>query len=305
MGPQHRGRGATLAACVLAVAACGGAGSGPGPAPVPSPSRAAQVADPTVAAAGDISPPRTAAQAETARLVLRLDPTRVLAVGDLQYPRGELDDFRRYYDKTWGRFKARTRPVPGNHEYMTPGAQGYVAYWGALARPDGRSYYSFDLGGWHLVALDSNIARNAGSAQARWLRQDLAATSKRCVLAYWHRPRFSSGSRHGGDTTVGTFWAELYGRRADVVLGGHEHHYERFGPQTAVGAASAGGIRQFVVGTGGNGRYPFGAAKPHSEKRITGSYGVLHLTLRPKSYSWRFVDVAGKVLDSGGPVTCH
>jgi hypothetical protein len=301
MGPQHRGCRATLVACVLALAACGGAT----PSPAPSPSRAAQAADPTVAAAGDISPPQSGHQADTARLVLRLGPTRVLALGDLQYPRGQLADFRRYYDPTWGRFKSHTRPVPGNHEYMTRGAAGYLGYWGTLARPDGRTYYSFDLGGWHLVALDSNIDRNTGSAQVTWLRRDLTATKKPCVLAYWHAPLFSSGVRHGGDPSERPFWTELSARRADLVLNGHEHNYERFAPQTPTGAADARGVREFVVGTGGNSAYPFGAAKPHSQKRITGRYGVLELSLHPAGYSWRYLEVGGKVLDRGGPVACH
>jgi hypothetical protein len=293
-----------LAAAVLA-AACG-APAAPARAPAHAPAGAPRVdAAVTIAAAGDISPPQIARQASTARLVTSLRPTRVLALGDLQYPRGELADFRRYYDRTWGRFKSETRPVPGNHEYLTPGARGYTAYWGRLARPQGHTYYSFDLGRWHLVALDSGLPREPGSAQARWLRADLAATSARCVLAYWHHPRFSSGARHGNDTSVATFWAELYDRRGDVVLNGHEHNYERFAPQTPGGSASAAGIREFVVGTGGNGQYPFGTAERNSEKRLTDHWGVLELTLAPASYSWRWVEVGGRVLDRGGPVACH
>ncbi|HEY0485434.1 MAG TPA: metallophosphoesterase [Mycobacteriales bacterium] len=258
-----------------------------------------------IAAAGDISPPRLGPQRDTAHLVTSLGVNRVLALGDLQYPSGGLADFRRYYGPTWGHFRRETEPAPGNHEYLTSGARGYLAYWGATARPHGHTYYSFDLGGWHLISLDSNIARGAGSAQIRWLHADLAATSSRCVLAYWHAPRFSSGRYHGNDPGEATFWSELYARRADLVLNGHEHNYERFAPQTPGASASSTGIREFVVGTGGNGSYPFAGAQPNSQRRFTGQYGVLVLTLGPTSYSWRYVEVGGRVLDSGGPVSCH
>jgi Calcineurin-like phosphoesterase len=141
--------------------------------------------------------------------------------------------------------------VPGNHEYETAGAAGYFAYFGRLARPKGRSHYSFDLGGWHLIALDSSIDHGAGSAQERWLRADLVAAAKRCILAYWHFPRFTSGAHQGNWGSVGTLWNDLYDARADVVLSGHEHGYERFARQTPWAKASRRGIRQFIVGAGG------------------------------------------------------
>lgn len=265
---------------------------------------AAATAPPTVVAAGDISPPWLGAQRATAALVLRLAPTRVLALGDVQYEAGTLPAFRAFYGPTWGRFKARTSPVPGNHEYETPGASGYFAYFGRAAGPWGRGYYSFDLGSWHLVALNSSIARSASSGQGLWLRADLAATSKRCVLAFWHSPRFSSGSEHGNDNSTSAFWSALYAARAEVVLNGHEHNYERFGPQSPSGLADPRGIREFVVGTGGRHLYPFGRAKANSQARITGRYGVLQLTLGAGYYVWRFVGVDGAVLDRGGPVAC-
>lgn len=256
-------------------------------------------------AAGDISTTWIAGQKSTSKLVRRLDPTRVLALGDLQYPSGALRDFRRYYDRTWGRFKKRTRPSPGNHEYLTEGARGYRRYFGSAAKSRGHTYYSFDLGTWHLVSLNANIDRDADSKQVRWLKADLKATNKRCVLAYWHQPRFSSGSSHGNDSSVSTFWKVLFRKHADIVLNGHEHNYERFRKQAPQGRFDKRGIREFVVGTGGAGLYPFGAAQPNSRKRISSSFGVLRLTLRHDGYRWKFVSVGGDVLDRGGPKRCN
>lgn len=266
---------------------------------------AAVAADPVITAAGDIAPTGIRHQQQTSDRVLAIDPTLALTLGDEQYPAGGLTDFRAFYNPTWGRFKAKTKPAPGNHEYLTAGAAGYFAYFGAAARPHGTSYYSFDVGGWHLIALDSNIARGAGSAQERWLRADLAATSRRCVLAFWHHPRFSSGTHHGNNPTVASFWTDLYAAQADLVLNGHEHNYERFARQTSSGRASSHGIREFVVGTGGNGHYGFGTSRRNSQVRNSTSFGVLKLTLHPSSYSWQFVSETAQVLDSGGPVTCH
>jgi hypothetical protein len=266
---------------------------------------AVHAADPTVVAAGDISPPRIAGQKGTSDLVRRLGPTRVLALGDEQYPSGSLADFRAYYAPTWGRFKDRTDPAPGNHEYMTPGAQGYFAYFGKAASRQGHSFYSFDLGGWHVVSLNSNIGRSAASSQVAWLKRDLARASRRCVLAYWHHPRFSSGIRHGDDRSVGPFWVVLRAAGADLVLNGHEHNYERFAAQSPGGNADPGGVREFVVGTGGNSLYPFGRAKPNSQLRLNNGFGVLRLTLHPASYGWEYRSVNGTVLDHGGPTPCH
>jgi hypothetical protein len=266
---------------------------------------AAVAADPVITAAGDIAPPGIRHQQQTSDRVLAIDPTLALALGDEQYPAGSLADFRAFYSPTWGRFKAKTRPAPGNHEYLTAGAAGYFAYFGTAARPHGASYYSFDLGSWHLIALDSNISRAAGSAQERWLRRDLAVTSKRCLLAFWHHPRFSSGTHHGNNPSVAPFWNDLYAAQADLVLNGHEHNYERFARQAPNGRASAQGIREFVVGTGGNGHYRFGPPKPNSQARNDTTFGVLKLTLHPTSYSWQFVADTGRVLDAGGPDTCQ
>jgi hypothetical protein len=266
--------------------------------------RARSAADPVVVAAGDIAMPG-GHQRLTSDRVLELDPDRVLVLGDNQYPNGELGEYRSFYDPTWGRFKASTRPVPGNHEYETAGAAGYFSYFGRAARPKGHSYYSFDLGGWHLIALNSSIDHGPGSAQERWLRADLVATAKRCILAYWHFPRFSSGAHQGNWGSVGAFWTDLYDARADVVLSAHEHTYERFARQTPWAKASWQGIRQFVVGTGGADLLGFAARQPNSQVRIGNVHGVLELVLHPASYEWRFVPESGTVLDRGGPVTCH
>jgi hypothetical protein len=266
--------------------------------------RARSPADPVVVAAGDIAE-AGGHQRLTAARVRALDPDRVLVLGDNQYWSGRLAEYRRLYGPTWGRFKARTRPVPGNHEYQTRRAAGYFAYFGRAARPNGRSYYSFDLGGWHLIALNSSIDHGPGSAQERWLRNDLVATGKRCILAYWHFPRFSSGVHQGSWGSVGSLWNDLYAARADVVLGGHEHSYERFARQTPWARASPQGIRQFVVGTGGSDLLGFADARPNSQRRISRTHGVLKLVLHPASYEWRFVSEDGAVLDTGGPVPCH
>jgi hypothetical protein len=261
--------------------------------------------DPVITAAGDISPHSLAGQVGTSDRVLATNATIALTLGDNQYPDGLLADYLAFYDPTWGRFKSKTRPVPGNHEYQTPGAEGYFDYFGSLARPRGASYYSFDLGGWHLVALDSNTPRSAGSAQVQWLMDDLQATNQRCILAFWHHPRFSSGTHHGGDTSVGPFWNALYEAGADVILNGHEHNYERFGRQDPNAGASADGIREFVVGTGGASHYGFGTPDPNSQFRDASTFGILKLTLHATSYEWAFVSSAGDVVDSGGPAACH
>jgi hypothetical protein len=311
MNKRNVSRCALLAVGALLTAV--GCGGDTGVKPVSAPTSAAvtespqtrRAVVPTVVAAGDISPARIGAQQATSDLVLRLDPTRVLALGDEQYHNGTLAEFRQFYAPTWGRFKGRTHPTPGNHEYNTAGAAGYFSYFGAAARPDGSSFYSFDLGGWHVVSLNSNIARSATSPQLSWLRADLRQSSKRCVLAFWHHPRFSSGRSHGGDPSVAPFWRALYQERADLVLNGHEHSYERFAPQTPSGERDGGGIREFVVGTGGGGLYQFGTIRSNSQARIADSYGVLRLFLEPQSYRWQFVNTNGRVLDSGGPRSCH
>jgi hypothetical protein len=267
--------------------------------------------DPTIAAAGDIacdsSTPgaTTCHQAATADLLAAGDFTAVLGLGDHQYPSGALADFNAYYDPTWGRVKARTYPAPGNHEYQTSGAAGYFAYFGDRAGPTGRGYYSFNVGSWHLISLNSEIATAAGSAQETWLKADLAASSQRCTLAYWHKPLFSSGP-HGNNTSVKPLWDVLYAADAEVVLVGHDHDYERFAPQTPSGSADATrGIREFVVGTGGKEHYSISSTKPNSQVQNTDTFGVLRLTLHPDGYDWKFLPEAGKTFTDSGTGSCH
>ena len=234
----------------------------------------------------------------------QLAPDRVLTLGDHAYPDGTASQFAAFYDPNWGRHKAITKPVPGNHEYHTTGASGYFDYFGAVAGERGKGYYSFDLGSWHLIAINSEISVSAGSVQDQWLRNDLATTTKPCILAYWHEPRFSSGE-HGGSTSVAPLWNALYAGRADVVLNGHDHDYERFALQNPSGQADGNGIREFVVGTGGVSHYTFGTPVPNSQVRDGTSFGVLKLTLHASSYDWKFVAEAGASFTDSGSTSCH
>lgn len=274
---------------------------------------------PRVAAAGDIAcDPGSANFAggtnschmrETAAL-LHDRLAAVLPLGDLQYEDGALEKFHASYAPTWGRRFDITRPAVGNHEYLTPGAAGYFAYFGARAGDADRGYYSFDVGAWHLVAINSNCSKVGGcggdSPQTRWLRADLARHRTTCTLAYWHHPRFSSG-QHGSYAAMEAIWQVLYDAGADVVLSGHDHYYERFAGQTAAGALDhARGIRQFVVGTGGrNLTRSRGGPAPNSEIRDSSTFGVLELTLRPTSYGWRFVGEPGSLFSDVGGQPCH
>jgi hypothetical protein len=273
------------------------------PAADPTPAARLPGPDPVVAAAGDISCAQgpdgssSCRDQATSDLLVGQGLARVLALGDTQYESGELSAFESYYDPTWGRVKEITSPSPGNHD---PFSSGYAAYFGSRAPAP---YYSYDIGQWHLISLDSN---DVDSTQVSWLRSDLAANAGgKCVLAYWHRPRFSSGTTHGNGTRVAPFWTELYSAGADVVLSSHEHNYERFAPQDPNGMASARGIRQFVVGTGGRSHYPFGVPQPNSEARGTGTFGVLELALRPGGYEWLFVPVAGQSFSDSGTGVCN
>jgi hypothetical protein len=263
-----------------------------------------------VVAAGDIADCTSDDDAATAGLVEGMQGT-VLALGDNAYPRGSAEDYADCYGPTWGRFKGRTRPVPGNHEYYTEGAEGYFGYFGEAAGEPGEGYYSYDLGEWHIVALNSNCREvNCGPAspQTRWLEEDLAANDEgRCTLAYMHHPRFSSGEKHGSTAGgVEQLWEVLYEAGAEAVLSGHEHNYERFAPQDPEGAADPeGGIRQFVVGTGGGkAGYPIVDPIANSEAH-TDADGVLRLTLRPEGYEWRFVPVEGESFTDSGSASCH
>lgn len=247
----------------------------------------------------------------TSDLVGRLDPDAVLALGDTQYQQARLSGYQDSYAPTWGRFKAITHPVPGNHEYETDDAEGYYEYFGERAGDPDKGYYSFDLGGWHLIALNSECDEvdgcEAGSPQERWLRADLAEHQNTCTLAYWHRARFSSGTQHGSDDDYDAFWRALYDAGAEIVLGGHDHHFERFAPLNPDGRVDTQrGIRQFVVGTGGAEHFPVGEPIPGSEVDDDTSFGVLELTLLPDGYRWRFVPVpGGHGFTDSGSASCH
>ncbi len=288
-------------------------------APTPgAPAAAAPASDAVLIAAGDIASCLSSGGEATAQLVAAtLAPAAsagvsgtVATLGDNVYERSSGEEFATCFTPSWGAFKDRIRPAPGNHEYLTPGAQGYFDYFGAAAGTLGQGYYSYDLGAWHIVALNSQCwdvgGCGAASPQSQWLKADLAAHPAPCTLAYWHVPRFSSGF-HGDSTLVQAFWDELYAAGADVVLNGHDHDYERFAPQDPQGKADpARGIREFVVGTGGRSHYPFPAGPhPNTEARNASTYGVLKLTLHSSGYDWEFVPVAGQTFTDSGSGTCH
>jgi hypothetical protein len=297
------------------------------PTPAATPPEEAQEGtasdDPVVAAAGDIACAPTdkdyrdgagtrgaCRQRVTSEIVRKMDPDAVLALGDLQYEHGEYENFMASYHPTWGRFQSITWPAPGNHEYRGPTAPGYFQYWGERAGAPDRGYYSFDLGQWHILSLNSNCTKvggcRRGSVQQQWLEEDLRSHNAKCTLAYWHHPLFSSGSHHGPHPGLRPIWRTLAEEGADVVLSGHEHLYERFAPQTEDGEADAAkGIRQFTVGTGGKSLYGFAAPVPNSELRGGGVFGVLKLNLLPDSYAWEFIAEAGKTFTDKGSESCR
>lgn len=293
---------AALALC-LAGLLLGVSMSAPGRASV-------QTADPVLVGAGDIANCSRSGDEATALLLDNITGT-VFTLGDNVYPDGTPAQFEDCYDPTWGRHKARTRPAPGNHDYHVAGAAGYYAYFGEAASPlesqcssNCQGYYSYDLGAWHIIVLNSEIDRSAGSEQEQWLRADLADHEQVCTLAYWHKPRFSSG-RHGNSESARPFWQALYEAGADVVLNGHDHTYERFAPQDPDGVAdSAHGLRQFIVGTGGANLYSFDSVAANSEARNNTTWGVLKLTLHPTGYDWEFIPVAGQDFSDTGSADC-
>jgi hypothetical protein len=259
--------------------------------------------------AGDIADCRDLSGAEATAKLLELIPGTVMAVGDLAYPDGTKENFD-CYDRTWGRVKARTRPSPGNHEFHTQGATYYFSYFGEAAGDPKAGYYSYELGTWRVIVLNSECIDiggcNAGSKEEQWLRADLATHPAACTLAYFHKPLFSSGSAHGDDPEIMPIWQALYDANADVVVSGHDHDYERFAPQTPLAKPdSARGIREFVVGTGGKNHRPFAAPHANSEVRNADTFGVLKLTLRPGAYDWQFIPEAGKTFTDAGSGSCH
>ncbi|HEU5040727.1 MAG TPA: Ig-like domain-containing protein [Gemmatimonadales bacterium] len=259
-------------------------------------------------AAGDIAQCGSSDDEATAALLDGAAGT-VAVLGDNAYENGTLADYTECYGPSWGRHKERTKPSAGNHEYHTPGAAGYYDYFGTAAGDHDKGYYSYDLGEWHVVVLNSNCAIVScapGSPQERWLRADLVAHPATCTVAYWHHPRFNSGASHGDYTAVAPLWQALYDAGAELILNGHEHLYERFAPQTTAAVADpARGIRQFTVGTGGRELHNVGMRKPNSEVLNDQTFGVLKLTLNATGYSWEFMPVEGSSFTDKGTGSCH
>jgi hypothetical protein len=266
----------------------------------------------TLVAAGDIacdpahniSQPHDCDQAATADEIGRLNPTAVLTLGDNQYEDNTLAAYQAVFGPTWGKYLSIIHPTIGNHEYLTPGASGYFTYFNGVA-----PYYSFDLGAWHIVSLDSEChfvgGCGPGSPQEKWLLADLAAHPSMCTLVAWHEPRWSSGE-HGDATQMTTIWADLVKANVDVVLTGHNHDYERFVPLNAQGRPDPKGTTEFVVGTGGKNHYGF-AEKPLAGEVVRNdqSFGVILLTLNPTSYSWQFEPAPTYTFTDSGSAACH
>ena len=294
----------------------------PTPGPTPSP-------DPVIGAAGDIAcdPADTAYngglgttdrchQKYTSNLVVGTGLSGVLTLGDEQYEDGTLSKFQTVYAATWGRAVQLSHPSVGNHEYLTSGASGYFDYFNGIgnlngvAGARGKGYYSMDIGTWHVISINSNCSQvggcYSGSPQEAWLRNDLATHPNRCTLAFWHHPRFSSGPA-GNNSNMSTIFTDLYNANADVVLSAHDHHYERFAPQTPGQVAdSARGIREFVVGTGGKSLVGWASSyQPNSLVRNSTTYGILRLTLHSSGYDWKFVPESGSTFTDSGSGTCH
>jgi calcineurin-like phosphoesterase family protein len=265
--------------------------------------------DPVLIGAGDIADCTDLAGAEATAKILEANPGTVMAIGDLAYPDGTKENFS-CYDRTWGRVKARTRPAVGNHEFHSTSATFYFQYFGSVAGDFKDGFYSYDLGTWHIIVLNSECAEvggcNTGSREEKWLRADLAAHPAACTLAYFHKPLFSSGAKHGNDLEIQPFFQALYDAHADVVVAGHDHDYERFAPQTPTGTADARlGIREIVAGTGGKSHRPFADPRPNSEVRDDTAFGVLKLTLHAKGYDWQFIPEPGKTFTDAGSGQCH
>lgn len=267
--------------------------------------------DPTIAAVGDIACPTASPvtptkcrQAAVAKAIAKSRPDSVWLLGDIQYPYGSLADFNSSFDPTFRQFKSVWRPTPGNHEYYSPGASGYYDYFGKAAGPNRRGYYSFNLGKWHIVSLNTNcdvIDCSATSPQAKWLSRDLNRHPRLCTAAFFHHPLYRSGIEPGNNEAFARpFWKILQGHRAEVALTGHVHNFEAFMRQDANGKRDrARGIAEFVVGTGGKNAYPFASIQPNSFVRKTDVFGFLSMDLHARSYSWRFIDEKSKSRASG------
>ena len=291
------------------------------PAAVPSPGDSFTLPTPTppgrsvtvtIVAAGDIAcdpahnvgTPQDCDQVATADLIGQLKPTAVLPLGDLQYQDGTPAAFKAIFGTTWGAYRSIMYPAVGNHEYLTKDAAGYFTYFAGIA-----PYYSYDLGNWHMISLDSEChfvgGCQAGSPQEKWLLADLAAHPNLCTLVYWHEPRWSSGE-HQDATQMTTIWSDLVAANVDVVLSGHNHDYERFVPLNAAGQPDPSGVTEFVVGTGGKNHYGFtDAPLPGEVVRNDTSFGVIQMTLGPTGYSWQFHPAPGYTFTDSGSASCH
>ncbi len=289
-----------LGICLTAILmACGGGGGGSPSGPTPGPIIGDRNAE--VIVVGDIGWCGSNAPAATAQLVDRLSGTLLLA-GDIAYPNGSAADFQNCFHPTWGRFRDRWHAVPGNHDYLTPNAEGFFNYFGDAAGADRSGYYSILVGDWQVLMLNSNVPAQRNTAQWEFVRRELDLQRRPCTLAVWHHPLFTSG-QNGPNPAMRDMYSLLEAGGADVIVNGHDHVYERFAKQTAEGRPADRGIRQFVAGTGGADLYRFITVAPNSETRIA-QFGVLRLLLQPSSYRWEFTAVQGGLADSGSE-SCH
>jgi hypothetical protein len=316
----------------LVVETSGSTSPPPSPTPTPTPTPTPpppSSSDPVIGAAGDIAcapsdsnfnsgygTTNYCRQRDTAKLLTNTGLSEVITLGDNQYENGEGANFSAVFNATWGAARAMMRPAVGNREYNTSGASGYFNYFngtnvfGGPAGDRDKGYFSFDIGAWHLISLNSNCSSiggcYAGSAQEKWLRGDLATHKNTCTLAYWHHPLWTSGQT-GNSTNVRPLFQALYDNGAELVLSAHDHDYERFVPQSPTGAADPSrGIRQIVAGTGGESHHPFTVSKlANEEVRNDNTFGVLRLSLHPSSYDWKFQPIAGQTFTDSGSTACH
>ncbi len=306
---RSRTRGAVLAAAAALAAlltACGTAvppdeGATDRPGAVGAARRAGAV---RVVAVGDIAcapgsrvTASTCRQGATARLAASLSPYRALVLGDLQYQSGRLAAFQTSYDPTWGRLRSVTLPVPGNHEYVARGAAGYYTYF-ADRQPGPPGWYARNLGTWRAYFLNSNCGEVDCAAEAGWLAHDLSAHPRRCSLVVTHHPRWSSGE-HGNNPAVARFYRVAYRHHVELILSGHDHHYERFVPKRPDGTRARRGVVQFVSGTGGKSFYPANHVVRGSAHRVSRHFGVLQLTLGSGRYAWAWKGIGGATRDAG------
>jgi hypothetical protein len=306
-----------IVALALSVVSCSSAIARPSVSPAVTPAASvASAGDPVIAAAGDIAcgptadngAPANCDEAATAAQILALKPAAVITLGDNQYESNTTDQYAAVFDKTWGQFKELIHPTIGNHEYLTPGAAGYFGYFGAAAGDPTKGYYSWNLGAWHIVVLNSECSHvggcASGSPQETWLTADLAANPSACTLATWHEPRWSSGE-HGDAVQMATIWDDLVAAHVDLALAGHNHDYERFPALDADGNPDPSGVQEIVAGTGGKNHYPFSVPPLGSEIRDSTAYGILKLTLHPSSYDWQFLPAPGYSFTDAGSMPCR